>query len=157
MLELDIQIKSEDLYDYLLRHTYHGTQGILGSCLGALAILIFIGNHQFIYLLAGVVLLAYIPWSLFLKSKQQAMNQVFKEPLHYVINEEGIFVTQGEANDGQKWDSMYKAVSTRKSIIVYTNPVNACIFPRRELGSETEALIELISTHMPPKKVHIKY
>ncbi len=157
-LHLDIQIKSSDLYDYLLRHTYHGAQGLLGACIGALAILIFLGNRQFLYLIAGVVILAYLPWTLFIKSKQQALNNpAFRQPLHYVLKEEGISVSQGETVEFQKWEDMYKAVSTSKSIIVYTSRVNACIFPRRELGDKTQDVISMISTHMEPKKVNIRY
>lgn len=157
-IELDIQIKAGDLYDYMLRHTYHGAQGLLGSCVGAFAILIFLGNHQVIYFIAGIVLLAYLPWNLFIKSRQQMLsNPAFKKPLHYVLNEEGIFVSQGDVTEGQKWENMYKAVSTAKSIIVYTNRVNACIFPRRELGDQVQQVIAHISTHMDPKKVNIRY
>lgn len=157
-MEFNIQIKAGDLYDYMLRHTYHGAQGLLGSCVGALAILLFLGNHQVIYLIAGIVLLVYLPWTLFLKSRQQMVTTpAFKKPLHYVLNEEGISVSQEGVTECQKWEDMHKAVSTSKSIIVYTNPVNACIFPRRELGDKQQQVIAYISTHMDPKKVNIRY
>jgi hypothetical protein len=157
-MKFEIQIKAGDLYDYMLRHTYHGAQGLLGSCVGALAILLFLGNHQVIYLIAGIVLLAYLPWTLFLKSRQQMLTTpAFKKPLNYVLNEEGISVSQDGVTECQKWEDMHKAVSTSKSIIVYTNPVNACIFPRRELGDKQQQVIAYISTHMDPKKVNIRY
>lgn len=157
-LEFDIRIKSSDLYDYKLYHTYHGTQGLLGACLGALAVLVFLGNRQVVYLIAGFAILGYLPWSLYLKSKRQVLtNPAFQNPLHYVIREEGIAVSQGENTEFQKWEDMHKAVSTGKSIIVYTNKVNACIFPRRELGNRVEAVIGMISTHMEPGKVNIRF
>lgn len=157
-IEFKIQIKAGDLYDYMLRHTYHGAQGLLGSCVGALAILLFLGNHQVIYLIAGIVLLVYLPWTLFLKSRQQMLTTpAFKKPLHYVLNEEGISVSQEGVTECQKWEDMHKAVSTSKSIIVYTNPVNACIFPRRELGDRQQQVIAYISTHMDPQKVNIRH
>ena len=157
-MEFKIQIKSGDLYDYMLRHTYHGAQGLLGSCVGALAILLFLGNHQVIYLIAGIVILVYLPWTLFLKSRQQMLTTpAFKKPLHYVLNEEGIMVSQDGVTECQKWEDIHKAVSTSKSIIVYTNPVNACIFPRRELGDSQQQVIAYISAHMDPKKVNIRY
>lgn len=157
-IEFKIQIKAGDLYDYMLRHTYHGAQGLLGSCVGALAILLFLGNHQVIYLIAGIVLLVYLPWTLFLKSRQQMLTTpAFKKPLHYVLNEEGISVSQEGVTECQKWEDMHKVVSTSKSIIVYTNPVNACIFPRRELGDRQQQVIAYISTHMDPKKVNIRH
>lgn len=157
-LEFDVQIKSSDLYDYMLRHSYHSVQGLLGSCVGVLAIFLFLNNHQVLYLIMGVIILLYLPWTLYLKSGQQAMsNPAFKQPLHYTLNEEGIFVSQGEVTEGQKWADMYRAISTSKNIIVYTNKVNACIFPHRELGDRQTTVIQYISTHMDPKKVNIRY
>ncbi len=156
-LKIDVKINSGDLYDYMLRHAYHGAQGLLGSCVGAMAVIIFLGNHQWIYLIAGVVMLAYLPWSLFLKSKQQALNTpAFRETLHYEFNEEGISVSQGETTESMKWKDMYRAVSTSRSIIIYTTRVNACIFPRRELKEQEMDVIQFICTHMEPGKVKIR-
>ena len=157
-MEFDVRIKQGDLYDYMLRHAYHSAQGLLGSCVGVLAIFMFFSNHQVLYLIMGIVILLYLPWTLYLKSGQQAVNNpAFKEPLHYVMDEEGISVSQGEVTQMQKWEDMYRAVSTSKSIIVYTNRVNACIFPRRELADRQADVIRFISAHMNPKKVNIRY
>lgn len=156
-LEFDVKITSGDLYDYMLRHTYHSAQGLLGTCVGALAIFIFLNNFQPIYLIMGIVIILYLPWTLYLKSGQQAQNPAFKEPLHYVLDEEGIRVSQGEAREHQKWKDMHRAVSTGRSIIVYTNRVNACIFPRKQLGDMEQQVLAYISTHMEPKKVNIRY
>ena len=110
-----------------------------------------------IWLIAGVVLLAYLPWSLFLRSKQQMLNTpAFKEPLHYRMTEEGVEISQKDAKEFQKWEHMYKATSTGKSIILYTSAVNACIFPRADLKENEVAVIEMISKHMPTNKVKIK-
>ena len=54
------------------------------------------------------------------------------------------------------WGDMYKAVSTGRSIILYTSRVNATIFPKRQLGDSKASVIEMISTHMPPARVKIR-
>ena len=156
-LKFDIKITSGDLYDYMLRHTYQSAQGLLGTCVGALAIFVFLKNFQPLYFIMGIVLIFYLPWTLYLKSGQQAQNPAFKEPLHYILDEEGIHVSQGEASECQKWQDMHKAVATGRSIIVYTNRVNACIFPRKQLGGMEQQVIAYISAHMDPKKVNIRY
>ena len=116
-----------------------------------------LASKQWIFLIAGIVLLLYLPRTLFLKSKQQVLNNpAFKESLHYVLDEDGITVSQGELSEGQSWENMVKAVSTPRSIIVYTSKVNATIFPKREMGDKTPYVIEMISTHMPPAKVKIR-
>ena len=157
-MEFDVKITSGILYDYMLRHTYNSASGLIGTIVGVLFIFWFFARGGAIFLIAGLVILLYLPWSLFLKAKQQVLNTpAFKEPLHYNLTEEGIEVSQGEEKQMQSWDSMYKAVSTGKSIIVYTSPVNASIFPRKDLGDMAANVIEMICTHMPPKKVKIRF
>ncbi len=158
MLELDVKIESGDLYDYMMAHSYNSASGILGSCFGALMIVVAVLKSQWIFLIAGVVVLLYLPWTLLLKSKQQILNNpAFKDALHYVLDENGITVSQGEESQSQAWEQMYKATSTGRSIIIYTSAVNATILPRRALGENTSKCIEIISTHMPPNKVKIRY
>lgn len=157
-LEIDVKVTSSDLYDYLLYHTYTGLSGMLGTLVGVFLIMAFISTQYIIYLIAGVVLIAYMPCSLFLKAKQQAVNNpVFKEPLHYKMTEDGISVSQGENEETQSWESCVKAVSTGRSIILYTSKTTASIFPKRDLGDKKATLIQMISTHMPPKKVKIRF
>lgn len=157
MVEVDVKMEAGDLYDYLLVHTYNSAAGILGSCFGGLLVVIAVLEKKWIILIAGIVVLLYLPWTLFIKSRQQMLkNTAFHKPLHYVLDEEGITVSQDDAEQKQAWGDMVKAISTARSIIVYTSRVNATIFPRRELGDKQMALIEMISTHMPPAKVKIR-
>lgn len=156
-LEFDVKVNSKVLYDYMLHHTYGSFQGVLGTAVGALMIVGYAATGYMIWLIAGIVLLAYLPWSLFLRSKQQMLNTpAFKEPLHYRMTEEGVEISQKDAKEFQKWEHMYKATSTGKSIILYTSAVNACIFPRVDLKENEVAVIEMISKHMPTNKVKIK-
>lgn len=156
-VEFDVKITSGALYDYLLSHTYHSMSGLLGTMVGALLIVAFFMNMKPAFLIAGLVIILYLPWTLFIRSKQQYMaNEAFKKPLHYRLTDEGIEVSQDETVQMQLWDDMYKAVSTSGSILVYTNKINACIFPKKDLGEKRAAVIEAISTHMPPNKVKIR-
>lgn len=158
MLEFDVKITDKELYDYMMAHNYNSGAGILGSCVGALLVVTAFMNGHMLYLICGAVLLLYLPINLRIKSKQQALNNpIFKETLHYTLDEDGITISQGDQSQSQKWEDMYKAVSTSKSIIVYTSRVNATIFPRKQLGEDVVNVIRMISSHMPPKKVKIRY
>lgn len=157
-VKLKVKINAGDLYDYMLQHTYSSASGVIGSGVGALLIVAFFMEMQPLFLIAGLVILLYLPWTLFLKSRQQALtNPVFKEELEYTLNEEGLTVAQGENSQSQEWDGLFKATSTGRSLILYTSPVNATILPRRYLEESKGQVIEIISTHMPPKKVKIRY
>ena len=156
-IEFDVKIDAGVLYDYMLHHTYNSASGILGTVVGALMIVAFTMGQGVLFLIAGIVVLAYLPWTLFIKSRQQAlMTPAFKKPLHYKLDEEGITISQDDTEEKQEWGQMYKAVSTGKSIIVYTSKVNASIFPKKDLGENKAKVIEIISTHMPPSKVKIR-
>jgi hypothetical protein len=156
-LEFDVKITATAMYDYLLYHTYTSLSGLLGTIVGVFLIMAFVATMYPIYLIAGVVLIVYLPCSLFLRANQQVVNTpAFKKPLHYKMTDEGISVSQGETEEKQSWDSCYKAVSTSKSLILYTSRTTASIFPKSDLGDKKDAVIQMISTHMPPKKVKIK-
>lgn len=156
-LEFDVQMNVGVLYDYMLRHTYSGIAGILGSVAGALGVVAGMLTHYPLYWILGLVILVYQPVSLWLRAKQQALLPVFKEPLHYKMTEEGVSVSQGETEQFQKWEDMYKAVSTGKSVILYTDRIHASIFPRKDLGDKQTEVIAAICAHMPSKKVQIRF
>lgn len=156
-VEFDVKVTPGVLYDYMLYHTYTSASGLIGAVVGALLVVAFFMGNSVLCLIAGIVILAYLPWTLFIKSRQQYLaNPAFKNPLHYRLTEEGMEVSQNGEVQSQKWTEMHKAVSTPKSLIVYTSPVNASIFPKKDLGEKALLVIEAISTHMPPKKVKIR-
>lgn len=157
-LEFQTKITTNILYDYMLHHTYSGPSGLIGTGVGAVFIVLYFSSGNFLQLAAGIILLAYIPCSLYLSSvKQIKSTPAFKEPLHYTMTDEGICVSQGEQSQLQKWEDIYKAVSTGKSIIVYNTKINAWIFPRKDMGELTPKVIEMISTHVKPEKVKIRW
>lgn len=157
MIELDVKIEANDLYDYMLRHSYNSAVGIIGSCFGALIIVLAVLTTQWVYLVFGLIILLYLPWTLFFRSKRQVLsNPSFQQPLHYLLDDQGLTISQGEDSVQYLWEEMHKAVSTSRSIILYTSPINATIFPKRQLQDQKIAVIEMISTHMPPAKVRIR-
>lgn len=157
MVKLTVKIEAGDLYDYMLRHSYNSPAGILGSAFGAVLIIFALASRHWAVLVLGAVMLLYLPWTLFIRSRKQILgNPSFQEPLQYTLDENGLTISQGEEEAEMAWGDMHKAVSTSRSIILYTSRVNATIFPKRELGDQKAAVIEMISTHMPPAKVKIR-
>ena len=157
LYEVDVHMTASVLYDYMLRHTYTGLTGPLATLIGIMCIVFFAKGGGVLYLLAGIVIILYLPWNLFLSAKRQALtNEAFQKPLHYSFTKEGIYVSQGETMQMQRWENMYKAVSTGKSVIVYTSKINASIFPRVDLGSDSAVLLEILCRYMEPSKVKFK-
>lgn len=157
MVELDVKIEANDLYDYMLRHSYNSAVGIIGSCFGAMLVVMAVMTKQWAYLVFGLIILLYLPWTLFFRSRRQVLsNPSFQQPLHYLLDDQGLTISQGEDSVQYLWEEMHKAVSTSRSIILYTSPVNATIFPKRQMEEHKSAVIEMISTHMLPTKVKIR-
>ncbi len=156
-IEFDVHMTVSAMYDYMLYHTMHSFTGILGEFIGIFLIAGFIFSKQPIYLIAGIVVVFYLPVSLYINAKRQVMlNPVFKNPIHFTLDEEGITVSVLEQSESQKWEDMRKAVSTGRSIIIYTNKINASIFPKVDLAEKLPDVIKMISTHMDAKKVFIR-
>lgn len=157
MVELDVKIEAGDLYDYMLMHTYNSAAGIMGTAFGAVLILLAVGTQRWAFIALGAVVILYLPWTLFIRSRRQVLsNPSFQKPLHYVLDEEGLTISQGEDSVRYLWEEMHKAVSTGRSVILYTSRVNATLFPKRQMEDKKTDVIEMISTHMPPAKVKIR-
>lgn len=156
-IEFDVQMTTSKMYDYMLKHNMTSFSGILGEFIGILLIAAYFIYGKWMYLLCGVIIVLYMPVSLYIKSANQVkLNPVFEKPLHYIIDDNGITVVSGDDRDSLPWDQMYKATSTTSSVILYTNRINACIFPKSDLGGNKDEVIKMISTHMDPRKVNIR-
>ena len=156
-MEFDVKITGGILYDFLMYHNYSKVSNLIVNVVGAIVLIGGIVNVHIPFLICGAILLLYMPISLFLKANQQLLaSPAFKKPIHYRLNEEGVVISQDEQEELQVWGNMYKAVSTQKSIIIYTDKMHAYIFPRKDLATDIPKLMEIISVNMDPKKVKIR-
>ncbi len=157
MIEFDVKMTTAKLYDYMLRHTMTSFQGILAVALGLFLVVGFFTTMNWKFLAAGIVLILYTPITLYFSARRQMQkNPVFANVLHYRLSEDGITIEVNEESDHQSWQDMYRAVSTLRSVILYTNKINACIFPKEDMGSQKDEVIKMICTHMDPSRVSIR-
>ncbi|MBQ6320155.1 MAG: YcxB family protein [Lachnospiraceae bacterium] len=155
--EFDVKMTTGKMYDYMLRHTFTSFAGIVGELLGIVLVAGAFVYKQWIYIIFGMICILYQPVALYFRAKRQVTgNEVFKDPLHYIVNDNGITVRSGDNTDSLTWDKIYKVVSTSRSVIVYTGRVNACIFPKEDMGPVKDTVIQIISTHLDPKQVNIR-
>lgn len=161
MVETDIKLTVGDLYDYNLRHSYTKISTLLATVVGIAGIAVGLYWRQQYWMMMvaiGALLVLYMPITLFVKSSQTiALSPVMKKPVHYLMNEEGITVTLDGQSQTLPWSGVVKAVSTGRSIIIYTSKNSASVFPRKQLGEALPALIQTIATNVEPKKNKIRY
>ncbi len=162
--EFDITLSSKDMYRFSMYHAYTGSQGILSILIAVLCFFAAVttkGSVEWMYTLLyagfGVVFLFYIPCNLYLRSKRQILSsEVLKHALHYRIDEEGIHTSQKEATADLPWEQVYKMVSTKYNVLIYSTRVNAFIIPREQIPGEYDALKEIASKHLETYRFKVK-
>lgn len=155
-LEFDVKVTRKDLFDYQLHSYYTSFSGLVASVGGAILILLFSQTMEPLYLIIGLFVLLFFPWNLFLSTAKAAVSDTWKDPFHYRMTDEGIEISRGEETVSVSWENVLKAVSTSKSILVYTSKKAAFILPKAALGEKLPLLIQTISTHVAPSKVKIR-
>ncbi len=155
-VEFDVAITDKDMYRFNLYHAYHGFQGVLATVVGfwlfVMAAVTFgkvSGVNTAMYVVFGIVFLAYVPGSLYLRSKRQiASSEILRRPLHYKIDGQGVHVSQdGQAAD-LEWKQIYKVVSTKSNLLIYSSRVNAYVIPREAIREEYGEIVSLAIGHM---------
>ncbi len=157
MIECDVKIGKADLYDYNLKYTYGKFINILAEIVGFVAVVYGIYGGNYPLAVIGAIVVVYLPVTLWIRSAQvAALSPAFKNPLHYRLDDEGLTVSQGENEETISWNDCVKAVSTTRSVLVFTSRTGATIFPRNQLGDKMPLIIQCISQNMSSDKVNIK-
>lgn len=157
MIECDVKIGKADLYDYNLKYTYSIFINILAEIVGFVAVVYGIYGGNYPLAIIGLLVVVYLPVTLWIRSAQvAALSPAFKNPLHYRLDDEGLTVSQGENEETISWGDCVKAVSTSRSVLVFTSRTGATIFPRNQLGDKMPLIIQCISQNMSSDKVNIK-
>lgn len=162
--EFDITLSSKDMYRFSMYHAYTGSQGIISILIAIVcfaASVFSVGSMELtytvLYALFGVLFLGYMPFHLYLSSKQQIKrSEVLQNALHYIADDNGIHTSQNDASADLPWDAVYKIVSTKSSVFIYSSRINAYIIPRDQLGKEYETLRQLAAAHLPKYRLKMK-
>lgn len=163
-IEFDIQLRPADMYRYNLYHAYTSASGYLAIFMAAIAFAAAVKSwgqvivpYTILYVALGIVLLAYMPVTLYVRSRQQVLSSpVFCEALHYTIDENGITTSQGEASSTLAWNQVYRIVSTKHNILICMNPRNAFIIPRAQAAQEYGKIREAAQAHLEKYRVKMK-
>lgn len=155
-IELDVKITDKDMYRFHMYHMYHSFTGwfsvfiaiiafaLAGLTYGKLEI-----TYTILYIVFGVVFLFYFPLTLKTRAKRQiALSETLSGTLHYKIDEAGIEVSFHEDSALLEWKQVYKMVSTKDNVLIYSSRVNAYIIPREILGGTYTQLQELAGTYL---------
>lgn len=164
-VKFEVKMTEKYMYDFMLYHNYTHASGLLGTVAGVLCLIVFGkgiagGDVQssVVWLFCAIIFLVLNPQAMRNKARMQVKSTpMFQNPLEYEFTEEGIVVRQEEAEAVSKWEDITKAVSTQRSVILYLGRVRAMILPKECMGEQYEEALQMIHTHIPPKKVKIRH
>lgn len=163
-VKFDVKMTQKIMYNFLLSHTYKSFSGVVGVLFGAVALVVFAMTfgkveswQSILYLVFGVWFILYLPITLYLRSvKQVKLNPVFKKPITYLLNDEGIQTIQGDQSAELKWEDLVKVTETKLSLLVYTGKRYSFVFPKESVGEQYYELLGLIQGHVDAGKIKIK-
>lgn len=162
--EFDIQLHTIDMYRYNLYHTYTTASGYLAILISFIAFAAAVRkwgevslSQSVLYVALGVILLVYTPLTLYLRSKQQVQgSMVFKNVLHYTIDDTGVTTSQGEMSSTLLWEQVYRVVATKHNILVCINPRNAFIIPKEQVMQEYDTIRQIAQKHLEKYRFKMK-
>lgn len=153
MVEFDVTMRGEDLYDYNLYHNYRHVEGILTVILGVVLLIVCAwamkSHANLTYMIAtgglGVFFTLITPLRIWVKSYQQVkLTPSFQKSLHYRITSELLTLSQEDQTVEVPLEEIRSCVDTGKSIVLYVSKVRAYILPKREIGEQLDVLVNLL-------------
>lgn len=165
-ISFSVRLTDKDMYRFNMYHAYTSLQGILSVAVAVFIILVTVLARKkldqgeiLMYLALALVFVLYMPISLKMRSKRQiALSEVLQSTLHYTLDEHGITVAAevSEETAVLPWDMVYKVVSNKKQILIYSNRVNAYVIPRECLEGKQEAVIKIFRQYLEDYRLHLK-
>ncbi len=162
-VKVEVRLDVESMTEFMLYHIYTGSAGALTLVLGALNIGLTVsfalgGKYLYAVLFLVFTLLILLAFPKFIKSKVKRQMEgatKLKEPLNYEFNDEGVATVTTSDRKTKQWDQFKKAVSRKKTIILYDHSRRAIILPVEQLGESYTAVVDMIAAHMPGEAVKI--
>ena len=163
-ISFDINLKSEHLFRFYMYQAYTGMQGIvsiilcvLGFVMAAVSAKSGSSLNTIMYIVLGLIFLIYVPGALYMRSKSNLKkNEVLSNTLHFDISEEGIRVSQKDDSGELMWDQIYKMITIKDLVLIYTNRVNAYILPLDQIGQQYSDLRKLAMDQLEKCRVRMK-
>ncbi len=158
--EFDFQMDEKTLTDFYMSYNMGGFSGFVWPIIGVIAIVIAIISggttpitYRLLYAIFGLLFIFYIPLDLKRKAKKQLKsNPFYAQPIHYILDEEGITTVQGENEATVEWKNFSKIKLTKKSMILYMRNRNACVLSVDVFGDDFKEACEWIKSKVGQKK-----
>lgn len=162
---LDIKLDAKDLFKFNMMQAYRGMQGSLSIILPILVFAYAVTSYgtvsigsTLVYIGLGIMFLVYVPVSLWLRVNKTIKdeNNALSKSIHYEFEEETIRVSVGEESVEFKWENIFQMKTSGNLLLLYTNRINAYIFPLAQVGNNYEALSKLAHSKLEKYRIRMK-
>ncbi len=163
-IAFSIQMTAKEVYRFTFYHVYHGFSGLFGLTLSLLAIVNLVFNFsalsnmgKSLMIIVGLWYTVLEPWMMVGRAKAQVKRtKAYQKPLAYLVNAEGITVSQDEESSTMEWNRMVKLVETKTQFLVYSSNIHSFIFPKSMLEGQEDALRQLLLSNTKDSKVKLR-
>lgn len=170
----DAKLKSEDMYEFNMYHAYTSSQGWMSFVFAMIAIVAAVATwgsvslgYSIAYIVIGVLFLIYMPVSLKIRSKAQ-ISGVLKGSLHYELEERGVVVSLpgdvevvpvegAEQQAVLPWDMIYKVVTTKNELLIFSNRINAYVIPKRDIETIYPEIRTILEEKLQSHRRNLKW
>lgn len=159
-VKVTVQMKTKNMYEFLLLHAYKGIKGILSVLFSVVAFIYLVTNYTqltkskvVVFVFASLLFTVINPIVLWFNStKQVKLNPMFQKPIDYILNEEGVTVSQAGSEASVSWDEVLHVKETKQSVILYLSKARAYILPNGDIGENRTSLQELVNAQIEANK-----
>ena len=157
-------MKVKDMYRFQMYNGYSGISGIINLVISGGALILLLagfGDTTTAKVMLGIIAALFTvinPIYLYYKAaKQVKLTPMFSKPLEYLMDEEGITVSQGEEFLPVAWKELRKVVETKMDFYVYLSLTRAYIFPKAALDGQEPEFRKIVTEHIDPKICKCKW
>lgn len=164
--KISVKITKEELFDFLLYHTYSKFAGfltnVLGAAVGIMGVILMITGkidvlQLVFYLIGSAAFLSFTPLQLRYRARKQVeLNPQYQVVWEYTFGEGGIDVHHGEQAEHYDWKQIERSVTTPKTIGIYYGKDQALIIPKQSFGDRFVPIMQMIASQIGPQNVKLR-
>lgn len=151
-ISFSVKMTPIEVFKFTLYHSYHKLSGLIGILLSLIALVILIvsfseldDRNKTILTIVALWFTILEPLTLFFRARTQVKkNKAYQKPLEYLMNSEGITVSQDEQQQTIAWDKLMKIVETKTQYLVYSSRIHAFVFPKKSIGDACDIVGDIM-------------
>lgn len=153
-ITISVGMKVRYMYAFMFQHIHRSIQGIFGVALSVVSLVLFFlslreprnETHLVIFLICGLLFTVVNPIIILIRAQQQVLlAPVYKQPLQYTFNEDGMTVAQGEQSQFLEWNKVVSVRAMSSILVIYTSRNAGSILAYKELGDKREQVEKMIA------------